>query len=772
MRNIKIPVVCCAFVALAVTGGAEPIPAPVDGVVTIDTAVNVVYDEALPATANTLVKKGKGTATLTVASPDFAPEGGQVLVEDGTLALSDASALGRSKDTVIVVGPAATLSLRGCADPVVQAIVVEVDKADKKAGRILADAAANVLAGSISSRPARDRQFEVLVASAGDVDGRLTWSGASVISNQVRKTGAGTLVVTGRLEMIPESTQRFHVDVGQVEFAAGAVVTNVDFRLQSGAQASGALFSGGDLSFSAIDTGFGAGQNTRPIRQTGGDVRILSGSSASLFIGHNFAGNMGSYYLEGGTLAHAGVQISCVNTTADYPSPARGVFVQRGGRMTRMGGNLAIGQYGSAVWHQTGGTNDNNAASFGENTRLGQSTAAQATVAVEGSNTLFETGFVRWGSDAATGRIVVAARDGGTLALHKFAYGGASAHTCDASLFFDGGVLQILCTGYLSNNLEKPDGIFVGERGIVIDTSDCRGIGAGSVRTDIGEAILDIGLTSLSGLGLASVSLPQTEAFRALTYKGPAIIDIEGAGRGAAAYADWDFENACLVPRVLAPGYGLDAESTKVYIWSPDGKSRHECAFTLKAAPTSGAGLTKRGAGSLNLLVANSHRGLTTVESGQVRMTHPDGIPSGTGVILSHGTQLLLRTNTLHVAALGGQGRIYGDPNADFPNAGRVTLASGGTIYVKAAEIFGADWTPLSCLHGLTVGAGVKVVVTDPENLPEGRRQTKTLLEAGANRLDVAEVPTTDLEGGRVTRNGSALVFSYRKKTGLLLILR
>lgn len=75
MRNIKIPVVCCAFVALAVTGGAEPIPAPVDGVITIDISSNVTYDEPLPA-ASQLVKRGTGTATLTAASSAFAPEGG------------------------------------------------------------------------------------------------------------------------------------------------------------------------------------------------------------------------------------------------------------------------------------------------------------------------------------------------------------------------------------------------------------------------------------------------------------------------------------------------------------------------------------------------------------------------------------------------------------------------------------------------------------------------------------------------------------------------
>lgn len=75
MRNVKIAVVCCAFAVLAATGRSEPVPDPVDGVVTIDISSNVTYDEPLPA-ASHLVKRGTGTATLTKASSDFAPEGG------------------------------------------------------------------------------------------------------------------------------------------------------------------------------------------------------------------------------------------------------------------------------------------------------------------------------------------------------------------------------------------------------------------------------------------------------------------------------------------------------------------------------------------------------------------------------------------------------------------------------------------------------------------------------------------------------------------------
>lgn len=169
-------------------------------------------------------------------------------------------------------------------------------------------------------------------------------------------------------------------------------------------------------------------------------------------------------------------------------------------------------------------------------------------------------------------------------------------------------------------------------------------------------------------------------------------------------------------------------------------------------------------------MAANSYLGLTTVESGNIRMTHPQGIPETSGVILAKGTQLNLRTNDLHVVALGGQGEIKGEPNAAFPNAGSVTLADGGTIYVKAADFLSEDWTPLAFRHCLTVGTGVKIVVTDPENLPEEGRQAKTLLTAGT--LNLESLPSVEIVGGSVAKVGNALTFSYRKKWGTIVIVK
>ena len=413
-------VVAGLFSAIIVMGWAEPIPAPVNGVVTIDISSNVTYDEPLPA-ASQLVKRGTGTATLTKASSDFSPVGEGVLIEEGTLAITDADALGTSeaaRAATVVIRPGAALSLLGCAPPLTQSVVVEVDEASNLAGKICAESGANACAGALLSRPAKERLFEIEVGSSASADASLSLTGNSVISNQVRKMGPGTLVVAGRLEMLsdPALKYRLQANGGTIAFAPGAIVTNVDFSLCSATSYAGALLSGGDISFTTVNADYGTGQNTRPIRQTGGDVRIVPGQNHFLNIGHG-DGNMSSYYLEGGTLSHNGVRIACLEPGASATTPARGVFVQRGGRIVRPTGvlSLMIGEYGTAVWRQTGGTNDNNAAGFGENNPLGKRTSEHVTVEVEGSNTLYQSGIVRWGSAEATGRIVVSARVGAGL---------------------------------------------------------------------------------------------------------------------------------------------------------------------------------------------------------------------------------------------------------------------------------------------------------------------------------------------------------------------
>ena len=92
-------VVAGLFSAIIVMGWAEPIPAPVNGVVTIDISSNVTYDEPLPASSR-LVKCGTGTATLTKASSDFSPVGEGVLIEGGTLAITDADATAPQKQSL------------------------------------------------------------------------------------------------------------------------------------------------------------------------------------------------------------------------------------------------------------------------------------------------------------------------------------------------------------------------------------------------------------------------------------------------------------------------------------------------------------------------------------------------------------------------------------------------------------------------------------------------------------------------------------------------
>lgn len=98
----------CAFAVMLfgeVALGAS-FPAPVGGVITIDTDSAVTYDEALPA-ASKLIKKGVGNATLTVDTTSFS---GDVDIQAGTLTLTTLQAVG-ANTKIEVTGEAATLHL-------------------------------------------------------------------------------------------------------------------------------------------------------------------------------------------------------------------------------------------------------------------------------------------------------------------------------------------------------------------------------------------------------------------------------------------------------------------------------------------------------------------------------------------------------------------------------------------------------------------------------------------------------------------------------------
>lgn len=82
MNTVSIPAALLAV--LGTFGGlADTLPAPVDGVLTIDVSSDVEYTSAIPGGVAKLVKKGVGTATLAVSNAGFT---GAVEVQQGTLA--------------------------------------------------------------------------------------------------------------------------------------------------------------------------------------------------------------------------------------------------------------------------------------------------------------------------------------------------------------------------------------------------------------------------------------------------------------------------------------------------------------------------------------------------------------------------------------------------------------------------------------------------------------------------------------------------------------
>jgi len=704
-------------------------------------------------------------------------------IVDGTAKVSTQSrttfdAACTAANSSFTIKPGASIGHNYCPATIPHTIYVLVDYAANKRGKIsTVDSTAgsdhNVFSGPIYTMPAQNTHFYVEVA--GSEDAMQHWTGSSVISNQVRKSGIGTLVIKGNLEMLPILERRLQSDHGTLEFADGANVTNVYLTQCSTVGSAAVKISGGNLNFEVIDATYGQPANTAPIRQTGGYVNVMR--EDNFLLGYNAARNMGSYYFEGGYLQHNGIIMTGNYTNNTYTTPGRAVFRQKGGMMKRVGGNISIAKRGNAVWHQTGGTNDTVSAGAGEKFFMCSEAGFNGTLEIEGSNSVMSVGVLRWGGRFNGANSIISVKDGGTLGIHRIMCTGTDSKRVDGvdahhNVFIDGGVFKPLRSGYLNQDRSyaEPDHFVIGRNGAVFDMSECYVHGG----TTFGEGQMNFLMEAPTGKGLASITLPTTAAFTALTYTGPAIIDIEGPGYGAAAYADWDFTEKRLVPHISAPGCNYTDEDTHVYIWSPDGTTRHECGFTLADAPTTGAGITVRGTkraeteySVLTLYCRNSFKGPVNVEGdAALRLAAHEVLPVTTCLNILKNGKVDIRTNNVEVAALAGQGRVM----TSVANSGSsFTLSDNGTIYVKAAQLFAEDNVPFQVERPLTIGSGVRVVVTDPENLPSEGHDAAVFLNA-TQGMTLADHPAINVEGFSVVCSGNTLALR-RTGGGLVIVI-
>lgn len=411
------------------------------------------------------------------------------------------------------------------------------------------------------------------------------------------------------------------------------------------------------------------------LRQTGGTF-VASSTSDTALVGEQ-AGSRGHYVLEDG---------EAVFSNAVTLAKSAGSFggLQQGGGSFEGRGEFRMGDSGTALFHQSGGS----FAAASVNTAVN---GGVAECAITGEGTRFETPRLQLGGAGGVGTNVVTVADGGTLAAQRFSVANtASAIASTTILNLDGGILAPTSNGVWSayNGLLPKATVYGG--GATIDTSASGGAVDWTAPLD-----------APSGKAIASIALPAGAA--TATYaNGLARIVVEGPGSGASAYAKVDFATKRLSDVViLCGGQGYDT-TTKVYVESPDRSTREECAYTL--ADVKGGALVKRGANDLCLLTVNTYSGGTVVEGGKLVAKADGAVPANAPLFVAHGAELNLPWQPLTVSTLSGSGRVTGGNVivTDALEASCEDLFAGKFFYVAS---------------GLVFENGAKFIVTDPENL-------------------------------------------------------
>ena len=135
-----------------------------------------------------------------------------------------------------------------------------------------------------------------------------------------------------------------------------------------------------------------------------------------------------------------------------------------------------------------------------------------------------------------------------------------------------------------------------------------------------------------SGQGVTSI--PWNAAVDGQGYVGSPVVRIEGDGKGATAWADFDHETGTVTGiRVTSPGNDYTYANALVIM---NKKTIKTIPCTLGVVPS--GGLTKSGSGTLTLNATNTYTGATTVRKGTLTLGYDDVISSASELVLDGGT--------------------------------------------------------------------------------------------------------------------------------------
>lgn len=558
------------------------------------------------------------------------------------------------------------------------------------------------------------------------VDGALTGDSGM----QLVLKGRGNLWLNGDVEVSGNTTIQDNGGPGGIFHLCGdESVRDMRFTLKGGTTTS---IEGGRTYLRMLRVANG-GAVAAQLRQTGGVTGLIPSDNGT--IGET-DGSRGYFTLEGGEM-HFSNEVYVAKWAGSY-----GAIRQTGGllEMRRGSGSndkfFCAGRGGTALFVQTGGTNDTLVADNTQVSGFQMATNGMCEATISGAGTLFRTGRLAIGVDGGVYTNILNISDGAVVKANRLRKVPAAAGASKAYVNVDGGTLMpTFAWGWTVNANSYPDHFVVWENGITVDTSE-NATGGGA-----GGSTFSFALEKPTGRGVEDIALPNLTG---KTYIGIARVVIEDAtGWGASAYAEYDFDTKTL-SRIVITSRGCNySDNAKAYLESPDRKDRYECSLTLSDNSGRCGMFVKRGVPDLEITsAANTIDGGYAVEGGSLKLgTVPNvAVP----VRVASGATLNLNSKgALTASTFSGAGRVIN---------GNVTVTD--TIKAKCADLF--DGKAVFFAGDLTFANGAVFEITDAENLETYKNEGRAVaLTVGGTITGLPAVSFTTSEGTPVAVSGS-----------------
>ena len=378
--------------------------------------------------------------------------------------------------------------------------------------------------------------------------------------------------------------------------------------------------------------------------QRGGDLTLFSTAQYA----YNFIGNGGSGYMEtaGGSLT---LPSHFYTGAGKY---GRGVWYVKGGSVLSMNTPPIFGQYSSldnsskAVFYQTGGVFDSwQGLVSGKTLYDGGNKGNEDVITFAGGTAKLDNGLDLAGAPNA--KTILNLRSGGSLEAYwvqlvtnelQTIVGKGEDKPIDGNrawVNLDGGVLKYRHGKKNANYAAyKAESFFFGDPERLTVTAY-----AGGAKFDTSGFTVNLNhsIEAPVGRGLKALAWPEGASFADGAWVGAPMVEIDGDGSGASAVAEFDSVNNRVTGfTVTSPG----ADYTTLTARLTRGGYTNDVplAVTLTDEKQASGGLTKLGAGTLVLNVANTYGGATRVEGGTLKAVHANAIPAGSAIEAAGGT--------------------------------------------------------------------------------------------------------------------------------------